>query len=259
MKDNGTLGVSRSRMIQQCGDSMDQRSVILGAYLLIIAGALSGCELRQEHNIQYFEAGGATCLSGKQLYFGSPFLVEKSAPFGHYSRFVSEKTTLSVDPAGHETIDFSQADPFELALPDFVRFGYYRQWFDTLFIGSDGTIAFGSPGTGNNNLVDALSSEQICILPVDATAAEATVRYNVNEEAIVITYENIGGNTFQCELFLHREQRNEIAITYPVVSENTRAGVVGIPDPLLTPDRLDELRESVLCENSPLNPLAPPS
>lgn len=245
---------------------MNYQSVIPVAGIVFFACTLTGC-LAEEYNTQSFDAGGATCLSGKQLSFVDlldlNLDVEKTLPYGHQYRFVSNQSTLPVDPAGHETIDFTRADPFELMLPNGIEFGYYHQRFGTLFIGSNGTIAFETPGTGGDNLLDAFSSDQILLLPVDATVAGASVRYAMLDGKIVITFENVGGSTFQCELFVQGELNEPIRITYPVVGEDTRAGVVGIPDrfhgAILSFDSIEQFLESKfeetnLCEDSSLNP-----
>ncbi len=230
----------------------------LGCSLTFVC-LLSGC-LNEEYNTQYFKSGEATCLAGKQLHFGDSPVFEKSAPYPHYPRYVLERSSLPVDPTEHATIDFSVGDPFELSLPPGNVLTYYGEDYLTLYIGSDGTIAFGAPGPGNNTVVDIFSAPQISLLPVDATAEGAIVRYALTDFEFVLTFENVQGNTFQFELFRQDERQSEMAITYEMVSENTRAGVVGIPDPqhpILGDDprrfAAFNFRNSMLCEDSPFN------
>ena len=207
---------------------MSHSDFALSACIVIL---LPGCFPGFDYNTQSFAAGEATSLSGRQLYFNAEdFGTVKTSLVPHYLRFVSERTTLPVDPADHDTIDFSQADPFELTLPDGVYAAYFGEPYTTLYIGSDGTIAFGTRGTGNGNLLDYFSSNQISLLPVDATVEGARITYAIYDYNIVVTFENVSGSTFQCELFLLGWQFYNIAVTYTVVSENTRAGVVGLAD-----------------------------
>lgn len=238
-------------------------------FLLLFLVAFAGCSSLEEYNTQSFAAGGATCLSGKQLYLGHQQFdfLDKSSAYFHYSRFVTDVSALPIDPSSHEVIDFSQSDPFELQLPTGIEVTYYRQQFNVLFIGSDGTIAFGIPGTGNSSLVELFSSDQISLLPVDATVEGATTRYSVSDDEVVITYDSVEGNTFQCEFILREGLQDGIFISYLSVSRNTRDGVVGLPDTshpaLLRSDGLEQFlasssfTESNLCRNSPLDPRGP--
>ena len=235
---------------------MNIRSMTFAAGILFLAGTLSGCYV-EEYNTQRFGAGEATCLSGKRLFFDDRSNPQKSAPLPHRDRFVSEQTTLPIDPTEHETADFSQADPFTWALSSDIDFVDPESPFATLFIGSDGTIAFGAPGTGNRTLIDYYSSFQISLLPVDATLGGA-VRYGIHGDAVVITYENVGGNTFQCELYIRGDRLEDIVFSYPMVGENTLVGVVGNQSASPPGGDLDvfvaiTFVDSNLCEDSPLN------
>ncbi len=205
----------------------------VGGAILLLTGTFTGCilgfNILPEFHTQEFEAGQATRLSGKQLYFSAEdFRIEKFSRPAHYERIVSEQSALPVDPTDHLSIDFSLADPFELVLPEETEVAYYGWLYSRLFIASDGTIAFGTPGTGNGNLTNHFSSFQLSLLPVDATADGGRVSYAIYEDNIVITFQDVGGNTFQCEFFLLGLQRHDIAVTYPNVGRNTRAGVVGL-------------------------------
>ncbi len=205
----------------------------IGGVILLLTGTFTGCilgfNILPEYHTQEFEAGQATRLGGKQIYFTSEsFYTEKLTRPAHYERIVSEQSALPVNPVDHQVMDFSVADPFALLLPEGTEVAYYGWLYSTLYIASDGTIAFGTPGTGNGNLAEHFSSFQLSLLPVDVTADGGRVSYAIYEDNIVITFENVGGSTFQCEFFLQGEQRHDMAFTYPNVGRNTRSGVVGL-------------------------------
>jgi len=238
------------------------RGAFFAAMFVSFGTAFPGCIPPEEYNTQSFEAGEAICLSGKQLYFGIPPDALKSAPWFHFSRYAIEQGMLPEDAAGHDVVDFSRADPFEWKLPTDITFYYYNQRFDTLYIGSDGTIAFGTMGTGNDTLLHAFSSDQVSLLPVDAAIEGATVRYAVADGKLVVTYQNVAGSTFQGELFFGGDVGQGYRFTYLAVSDKTLAGVVGIPDRfhtnILISDSIEQFlvswyTESNLCVDSPLN------
>lgn len=83
-----------------------------------------------------------------------PELRRRSRHWGEYSE--------STSPAYAASFEY-------LSLAEGIEVTYYRQRYSALFIGSDGTIAFGSPGTGNNNLVDAFSSVACPIREADGS------------------------------------------------------------------------------------------
>lgn len=133
---------------------------------ILFALVASGCEVRyQDSNVQVFEAGEAAVLDDKQLYLTSERarfdnVVEGggakiTVPWGeppYYYRAVTEQSEFLVDPTDHETIDFSTSDPF--LLPG-TGDDEPRPWHLPslpVYVGSDGTIAFGKPGTGNTTL-----------------------------------------------------------------------------------------------------------
>ncbi len=212
----------------------------LGIALAI--GLLSGCYREyRDSNVQSFEPGEAVVLDGKQLYFTNfpPSFDEAVAsngakltsPWGtppYYYRAVTEQTEFLVDPADHESVDFSVSDPF-------IVDGDVRG----AAIGSDGTISLFEPGMGNGNLTEFFSNPKVSLLPIDATVDGARVTYGILSDMLVVTYENVNGNSVQCILVggSRGEQQfpgtgplydYDIIITYRNVSENTRAGVVGI-------------------------------
>ena len=218
--------------------------------MVLAIALLSGCyQEYRDSNVQSFGQGEAVVLNGKQLYltfarrdfdeaiarneskiiplWGSP-------PF--YYRLVTEQPEFHVDTADHEIVDFSASDPFMIPGsddPDFPSF------FEGVHIGSDGTISSREPGLGNGNLMEHFSTVQLSLLPIDATVEGAVVTYGVLPDVLVVTYENVSGSSVQCIMVRNaiEAQRfpsigplsyDDIVITYREVSENTRAGVVGV-------------------------------
>jgi len=210
---------------------MNKRSVALAVVVVFLAVAFPGCFPVSDYHTQSFDIGEASALSGKQLRFiARDFVVEKRSPAPGYNREIFDQTSLPIDPSNHQRIDFSQSDPFAVSLPSSSEFAFFGRLQADLFIGSDGTISFGGPGTGNADLVAYFSSDQISLLPVDATVEGSTTSYVLFEDGIIISYQNVSGNTFQCELHLGPNQRFNITITYAVVDGNSRSGVVGLAD-----------------------------
>tara|TARA_R110001592_G_scaffold112419_1_gene310660 strand:- start:360 stop:1097 length:738 start_codon:yes stop_codon:yes gene_type:complete len=226
---------------------MNNRSValvVLGVFLTIL---FPGCLPKVDYQTQSFDIGEASVLSGKQLRFiARDFIVEKRSLTPGYSREIFDQTSLPTDPTNHQHIDFSQSDPFALSLPSSSEFAYFGRLHADLFIGSDGTISFGGQGTGNSDLVGFFLSDQISLLPVDATVEGSATSYALFEDGIIITYQNVNGNTFQCELDLGANQRFNITITYAVVDGNTRAGVVGLADSIGYTRNLNPTESDVL-------------
>ena len=241
----------------------------------LTALTLTSCTAPIDYHTQSVDAGGATCLNGKQLYFARSPRYDAQEPqlvldFGYYDRFVRDQTELPVGTEGHEAVDFSMADPFRVPLPQGASIPYYGFPANMLYIGSDGTIGMG-PGEPNNaTLRDHFNVRQISLLPVDATVAGATVSYSITSAEIVVTFDDVDGNTVQCQLFLSGEAQSEIAITYASVNANTLAGVVGLSNGQELPFGRTEIQEtdfvgdrfveSDLCVDSPPRIwLAPPA
>ncbi|MCF6286668.1 MAG: hypothetical protein L3K26_15960, partial [Candidatus Hydrogenedentes bacterium] len=153
----------RIEFVEQMG-SADRCARLLGVVLAI--GLLSGCYREyRDSNVQSFGPGEAAVLDGKQLYFtysrrsfdaALTSNETKITPIWgeppYYYRAVSEQTEFLVDPADHESIDFSVSDPF--IIPE-----------NTIgtSISSDGTISFGQPGLGNGNLAEFLRPPQVSL------------------------------------------------------------------------------------------------
>jgi hypothetical protein len=204
------------------GIGMKKFSGISVAVAVLAAATLAGCPPVQtvDNNSQDFAAGGAaTSLAGKQLYY----MPDGSVSF--YSRTVQDITALPVDAAAHTVVDFTVADPsaVNLAAPGV---SFYGVDYQTLWIGSDGTVSFGAPGAGNGNLTDHFTSTQISLLPVDATVAGSTVSVDVAANAVTITFV-VGGDSIQLELFTAGGVADDIAVAYPALGADA-GGVVGM-------------------------------
>jgi len=206
------------------GIGMKRFSGISVAVALIATATLAGCppQTTVDLHTQNFAAGAAaTSLAGKQLHF----MPDSSQSF--YSRTVTDGVTdFNVPVVGQTIINFALGDPFVLTLPAGSEVSYFGQLFSTLFIGSNGTVAFGSAGTGNSSLANHFGARQISLLPVDATAS-GTVSFGLFSDAVVVTFDSVDGSSFQSEFFVSGEMEDDISIAYPVVSA-TAGGVVGL-------------------------------
>ena len=209
------------------GIGMNKFSGISLAVAVLAATTLAGCPKpakTADLNTQNFAAGAAaTTLGGKQLYY-SP-----DGSISFYSRTVSTITGLGTATDTATAIDFSVADPFVLNLAAGSEVVYYGVAYDTLYIGSDGTVSFGAAGTGNASLTAHFQANQISLLPVDANdgTTDGTVSFQVFSDAVVVTFEDVDGSTFQSEFFISGDMDEDLAISYPTVNANA-SGIVGL-------------------------------
>ncbi len=230
-----------------------------GYYLvgaLLASAALAGCPrpLVVDYHTEVI-AAGENELQGKTLYF----MPDGSLSF--YSRTVIDGVTeFPVSPDEAEEVDFTEADPFEVVLDEGLEIIYYGQVYDRLFISSDGSIALGEPGSGNATTVDHFGATQVSLLPVNASNDNGSVTYQIFENEIVVTFANIlvgnTSNSFQAEFFVSGAEDGDLALSYPVVSENV-GGVVGLSNGQLAGANqaqidafLEAFAESTLVENN---------
>ena len=224
------------------------RARLLG--IILVIGLSSGCYREyRDSNVQSFEPGEAVVLDGKRLYFtrsqdsfedvvasSSSKLTPIWGAQPYYYRAVSEQREFLVDPSDHKPVDFSSSDPY--GIPGSGTSNFPSNFFGT-YVGSDGTISFSWPGQGNGDLVAHFSSQQISLLPIDATVGGARVTYEAISDMFVVTFENVSGNSMQFIMFAGYSEEarppgldgfhpDDIIIIYQAVSEDTRAGVVGI-------------------------------
>ena len=204
------------------GIGMKNFSGISVAAALLAVATLAGCPqpVADKHSQEFAAGDAATSLAGKQLYY------MPDGRISFYSRTVQDQATLPTATTGHTVVDFAVAGSNVVTLPAGSEVMYYGVAYDSMVIGSDGTIAFGGAGTGNASVTAHFSSNQVSVLPVDATGS-GQVSYQVAANAVTVTYEGVDGSTAQSEFFISGDMDQDIAISYPTVSANA-AGVVGL-------------------------------
>ena len=208
------------------GIGMNKFSGISVAVALLAAATLAGCPLVPTVDLQTqnFAAAGdaATSLEGKQLYF----MPDSSESF--YSRTVVDNiTALPVSTATHTAVDFGVADPAVVTLPAGSEINFYGTSYGTIYIHSNGTVALEAGAAANGTASGHFSLKQISLLPVDATTAGSAVSYQVAANAVTVTFENVGGSSFQGEFFISGATEDDIALSYPTIDAAVAAGVVG--------------------------------
>lgn len=201
-----------------------------GLYLagaVLVSATLTGCP--QPVTIDYHTqiiTPGENELEGRMLYF----MPDGSLNF--YSRTVIDGiSSFPVTPETGEVVDFTEGDPFRVALPNDLEILYYGRTYDTLFIGSDGTVSLGEAGEGNSSLSAHFSTPQVSLLPVDADQGNGTVTYEIFSNEVVVTFANVlvgtTSNSFQVEFFISGAEDGDLALSYPVASQNV-GGLVGL-------------------------------
>ena len=195
------------------------------AVAMLAAATLAGCPppVTVDYHTQSIVAGANT-LQGKTLFF----MPDSSINF--YSRTVVDGVTALPQPTDTATVvDFEANDPTVITLPEGSEVLYYGIAYDTLYIGSNGTVGFGAPGD-NGSLTAHFGAASVSLLPVDATD-NGDVSYEVFSNEVVVTFENVlvgtANNTFQAEFFVSGAEDGDLALSYPVVSVNV-GGVVGL-------------------------------
>lgn len=212
------------------------------AAAMLAAATLAGCPKGTDYNTQVLESPNS--IDGKQIYF-VPSDTEKRAGDKFYSRVItaSDLAELPADPSGHTVISFAEESVVAVDLGDGGVF-YFGEYYDMIFINSDGSVGLGAPGAGNATLAEHFSSPQISLLPVDATAG-GTVTVGNFEDSVVVTFNNVTigettDNAFQVEFFKTRGIDGDIAVSYPQVA-NTAEGIVGLSNGELAGASQDEI------------------
>jgi len=198
---------------------------------MLAAATLAGCP-KEELHTQVLTSPNS--IDGKQLYF-IPSDTEKRAGDAFYKRVVTatDLSELPVNPTGHDVIEFGEgAGTAEVDLGDGGVF-YYGEFYSTIVIGANGTVAFGGPGGGNATIAEHFAAPQISLLPVDASV-NGTVTVGNFADSVVVTFAGITigettDNAFQLELFKTRGIDGDLALSYPQVS-TTAEGIVGLSD-----------------------------
>lgn len=182
---------------------------------------------------QVFQAGND--LDGLELNF---------QPDGSLSFYAIQKQTgitdFPTDPSGGQMLPFDDPD-FVSAFGDPVAtvplggktVPFYGKSYDTLYVSSQGYVAFGEPGNVPASPGAHFAAPQISALPVDATQAGSMVSLLQDAQKVTVTYENVptagvpplktSENDFQVELFFN----GNIRISYVNV-DPTAQGVVGL-------------------------------
>ena len=212
------------------------------AAAMLAAATLAGCPKATDYNTQVLESPNS--IDGKQIYF-VPSDTEKRAGDKFYSRVITatDLAELPADPSGHTVISFDEESTVAVDLGDGGVF-YFGEYYDMIFINSDGSIGLGEPGAGNATLAEHFATPQISLLPVDATAG-GTVTVGNFEDSVVVTFNNViigetTDNAFQAEFFKTRGIDGDIAVSYPQVA-NTAEGIVGLSNGELAGASQDEI------------------
>lgn len=199
------------------------------AAAMLAAATLAGCPVVTDYNTEVLESPNS--IDGKQIYF-VPSDTEKRAGDKFYSRVItaSDLAELPADPSGHTVISFAEESTVAVDLGDGGVF-YFGEYYDMIFVNSDGSVGLGAPGAGNGTLAEHFASPQISLLPVDATAG-GTVTVGNFEDSVVVTFNGVTigettDNAFQAEFFKTRGIDGDIALSYPQVA-NTAVGIVGL-------------------------------
>lgn len=222
------------------GIGMTKFSGYTVAVAMLAATTLAGCPKSEELHTQ--DLASASSIDGKQLYF-IPSDTEKRIGDAFYVRIVQDLVAdlgLAAgelpNPAddGDQVVDFADGDPAAIALDEPVM--YYGAWYDSISIGSDGTVGLGQAGGGNASLQEHFASPQISLLPIDATQAGTVVTVGQDADTVVVTYENVAigtakaittDNSFQVEFVKTRGYDGDIALSYANVDAQG-AGIVGL-------------------------------
>lgn len=212
------------------GIGMTKFSGYSAAVAMLAAATLAGCPPATEYHTQVLKSPNS--IDGKQLYF-IPSDTAKRAGDQFYTRTVTSGVEeLPVDPAGQTLLAFSA----EVTVQD-VDLGdggvwYFGEYYDHLFVGSNGAIGLGAPGVGNATLAEHFAGKQISLLPVDATVGAGKVSVGQYADSVVVTFYDITigettDNAFQAEFFKTRGIDGDIALSYPQVTA-TAEGIVGL-------------------------------
>jgi hypothetical protein len=129
---------------------------------------------------------------------------------GHfYTPCLEAASAFPTDPAGGVVLPLNDDDYAEIVVADGKSIPFYRQYFDTFYVGSNGYITF---DTGDVNPVETLEDHfllyRISALFDDLNpAAGGTVSYKQLADKVAVTYQNVPEyslyttNSFQIELF----------------------------------------------------------
>jgi len=202
---------------------------------LLAAATLAGCPPREELHTEVLES--ASAINGQQLYF-IPAVTDDLKRLGDpfYTRIVQELPTAGQLPNptdGGQVVEFVDGSAV-IALDEPVMF--YGVFYNTIVVGSNGTVAFGSASQGNDTLTNHFSSVQVSVLPMNATIAGTTVTVEQSDEAVTVTFEDVvigtdtdftSDNTFQVEIFISNGIAGDISVSYVKVDDRGN-GIAGL-------------------------------
>jgi hypothetical protein len=204
---------------------------------MLAAATLAGCPPRGEDELHTQTLSSASTVNEKQLYF-IPNDTAKRAGDPFYSRVVTDLPVpgqLPNSTAADEVLEFPEGGgSVDVELDEPVM--YYGVFYDTIVVGSNGTVGFGQAGAGNDTLEHHFLSPQISLLPVNATLGETEVTVAQTEDFVVVTFDNVvigtdteftSDNSFQLELFKTRGIDGDLAISYAKV-DSFASGIVGL-------------------------------
>jgi hypothetical protein len=202
---------------------------------LLATATLAGCPPREELHTEVLES--ASSINGKQLYFipaSTDDLKRLGDPF--YTRIVQDLPTAGQLPNstdGAEQVEFS-GNSATIVLDEPVM--YYGVFYNTIIIGTNGTVAFGTASAGNDTLTNHFGSVQISVLPLNLSLAGTTVSVEQSDEAVTITFEDVvigtdtaftSDNTFQVEIFVGGGIAGDVVVSYVKVDDRGN-GIAGL-------------------------------
>lgn len=161
---------------------------------------------------------------------GRTFTFSPNGSLSFYGATQEEGITgFPTNPAGGLVLDFGIADPVKV----FPLYGFllpfYEAVFSSIYIGSNGTIGYGTPGS-DASPEDHFAQPQISVFPLDA-ASGGDVSLLQDEDKLIVTYENVPTadlkqpttNDIQVELFFD----GDIRISY-LNADPAAVGVIGL-------------------------------
>jgi hypothetical protein len=212
---------------------------------VLAAATLAGCPNPPDLHTEVLESPNS--IDGQQLYFIPDDVAPKRAGDAEYKRIVSatDLAALPNNPAGDDVIDFNGAASVAVALGEPIFF--FGESYNTIHVGANGAVGVGSPSVGNATLAEHFGSRQVSLLPVDASAAGATVTVGETDDFVVVTYAGItigetNDNAFQVEFFKTRGIDGDLALSYPQVAASA-TGIRGLANfqlEGLTPEEIDD-------------------
>ena len=184
---------------------------------------------------------------------------------GYYTACIQDAAVFDIDPAICTEIYLADDDSLEIALEG-AYLPFFGQLYDSVHIGSNGYLTFNSGDIEYTETISAhyklprISAFFDDLAPI---SGETRFSYLVDDEKIVVTYENIGDltddtvqtgdqNTFQVQIFFN----GIIKITW--LEMETKDALVGLSNGIMPEDYLESnLDRYQQCQqDSPMAPIA---